>query len=703
MADREWSLRKKIVLTGLALSSAPVVLPPLMFFSAVGFVFAVPFGVAFIGYACTAKVLNSLLRRKQEKAPLMAIKGEVESDKKVWEDTIRPGKRIKWEDMHLEEIHDAEENYEDERESPVSGKEEDGKRIEEKCEEREGLEGERRKEREVKSEKKPVSAEGARKGEGKFSQEQGGELKDYSTEKKKDESEDLEEMSDGERVPVKGEREALGKLSEEQSVELKESNKGEKYERADPEQLRPSEGAAATVKGREKEDGGESTEEEGSSKMEDYTEERNKYVMIVSEKQAPEPDEPKKKLDEAHGIKEGPATFTLQPVHGENKDHTTIVSEEPSAPMLQKNGHGDVTEPCPDIYCYSALPYPSESKETAEVGNPQSTRVFENGHGSLREPSRGVLDYSSLPESPKQKVIVSEMGSLTDYTSTMGDISALTTNELISTTGDLSVDTMNKRGDDTVDFPIKSQSVVHTESIPGGKPVSEEKAIASEMVSLTDDYTSVMGSISALTTNEYISTIGDLSVDSMNKRGDGTADFPVKSDGHTESILGGKLVSEEQKEIASEMVSLTDDCTSTMDDISTLTTKKYISTTGDPSIDTINRRGDDTGGFPVEFQSYQSGAHTESIPGRKPKSESIPGGKPVSEEDLYNEEVIWEQIEAMRAIVGYKGVIHASCLEELKALYVFTGVEPLASFKDTPDLMELNDKLRFLKSVVGVK
>lgn len=75
----------------------------------------------------------------------------------------------------------------------------------------------------------------------------------------------------------------------------------------------------------------------------------------------------------------------------------------------------------------------------------------------------------------------------------------------------------------------------------------------------------------------------------------------------------------------------------------------------------------------------------------------------IEDQEIYGEEKIWQQIEAMRKIVGYKAKLQASCIEELKALYLFTGVEPPASFKDTSDLVELNNKLRFLMSVVGVK
>ncbi|XP_010674689.2 uncharacterized protein LOC104890795 [Beta vulgaris subsp. vulgaris] len=67
------------------------------------------------------------------------------------------------------------------------------------------------------------------------------------------------------------------------------------------------------------------------------------------------------------------------------------------------------------------------------------------------------------------------------------------------------------------------------------------------------------------------------------------------------------------------------------------------------------------------------------------------------------EEKIWEQINAMRTIVGYTTTPQPSYAEELKALYVFTGVEPPASSKNPADLADINEKLHFLMSIVGVK
>lgn len=57
----------------------------------------------------------------------------------------------------------------------------------------------------------------------------------------------------------------------------------------------------------------------------------------------------------------------------------------------------------------------------------------------------------------------------------------------------------------------------------------------------------------------------------------------------------------------------------------------------------------------------------------------------------------------MRLIVGYKAARQPSFSEELKALYMFTGVKPPSVFEDSVDIAGAEDKLCFLMSVVGVK
>ncbi|KAK1410417.1 hypothetical protein QVD17_36954 [Tagetes erecta] len=66
-----------------------------------------------------------------------------------------------------------------------------------------------------------------------------------------------------------------------------------------------------------------------------------------------------------------------------------------------------------------------------------------------------------------------------------------------------------------------------------------------------------------------------------------------------------------------------------------------------------------------------------------------------------DDERMWEKIIAMRRIVGYKAPSEATCIGELKALYVFTGVEPPA-LSDEGD-SDLDDKLNFLMAIIGVK
>ncbi|PIA35890.1 hypothetical protein AQUCO_03400050v1 [Aquilegia coerulea] len=74
-----------------------------------------------------------------------------------------------------------------------------------------------------------------------------------------------------------------------------------------------------------------------------------------------------------------------------------------------------------------------------------------------------------------------------------------------------------------------------------------------------------------------------------------------------------------------------------------------------------------------------------------------------SKEVLYSEEKMWELIDAMRKIVGYKAAIQPTFADELKALYIFTGVEPPIPFEDQLDLVEANDKIRLLMAIIGVK
>ncbi|CDY16388.1 BnaA02g11920D [Brassica napus] len=75
-------------------------------------------------------------------------------------------------------------------------------------------------------------------------------------------------------------------------------------------------------------------------------------------------------------------------------------------------------------------------------------------------------------------------------------------------------------------------------------------------------------------------------------------------------------------------------------------------------------------------------------------------------ESVYSEEKIWEKMEELRKVVGYSVARSATYAEELKALYVFTGVvEPPQSSlmnQDSHDIANVCVRLRFLMSVIGI-
>lgn len=54
-------LGKKILITGFVISSVPLVLPPLVVISAIGFAVSVPSGIVLASYACTEKLMNKFL------------------------------------------------------------------------------------------------------------------------------------------------------------------------------------------------------------------------------------------------------------------------------------------------------------------------------------------------------------------------------------------------------------------------------------------------------------------------------------------------------------------------------------------------------------------------------------------------------------------------------------------------------------------
>ncbi|KAL2325282.1 hypothetical protein Fmac_024340 [Flemingia macrophylla] len=75
-----------------------------------------------------------------------------------------------------------------------------------------------------------------------------------------------------------------------------------------------------------------------------------------------------------------------------------------------------------------------------------------------------------------------------------------------------------------------------------------------------------------------------------------------------------------------------------------------------------------------------------------------------SQEVVVHEDNIRKQINVIRKIVGYEGTKQATCAEELKALYIFTGVKPPTSLNENSSALdEIQEKLHFLMSILGIK
>ncbi|KAK8639209.1 hypothetical protein V6N13_137601 [Hibiscus sabdariffa] len=68
-----WVLRlgRKVLVTGIVISCAPLVLPPIMAISAVGLVCSVPYGVLLVSYACTKTLMSRLLPMPSPSPPLL--------------------------------------------------------------------------------------------------------------------------------------------------------------------------------------------------------------------------------------------------------------------------------------------------------------------------------------------------------------------------------------------------------------------------------------------------------------------------------------------------------------------------------------------------------------------------------------------------------------------------------------------------------
>lgn len=86
---------KKVVMAGIVLSSAPVLLPPMLLVSAIGVAMSVPSGVVLASYACTHKLMTKLL-------PLPAYNLQQQQEQEEEDDGYEPAEMRMSEDIKNE-------------------------------------------------------------------------------------------------------------------------------------------------------------------------------------------------------------------------------------------------------------------------------------------------------------------------------------------------------------------------------------------------------------------------------------------------------------------------------------------------------------------------------------------------------------------------------------------------------------------------
>ncbi|EHA8588669.1 hypothetical protein COCNU_scaffold006206G000020 [Cocos nucifera] len=111
-----WSLGKKVAIAGAAISCAPVVIPPLLFFSTLGLAVAFPFGVYLASFTCTDLLMRSLLspppqeQEQEEEEEFFEPEEEMESEgeeKEVLEEKEKEEENVPQLDHDIEEKGDG--------------------------------------------------------------------------------------------------------------------------------------------------------------------------------------------------------------------------------------------------------------------------------------------------------------------------------------------------------------------------------------------------------------------------------------------------------------------------------------------------------------------------------------------------------------------------------------------------------------------
>ncbi|KAL7148491.1 hypothetical protein ABFS83_06G181500 [Erythranthe nasuta] len=117
----------------------------------------------------------------------------------------------------------------------------------------------------------------------------------------------------------------------------------------------------------------------------------------------------------------------------------------------------------------------------------------------------------------------------------------------------------------------------------------------------------------------------------------------------------------------------------------------------------LNETSDVTNGGTISYKS----ATVVVVATDTAEGNSVKIASDDSVEGMRDEEEIWKKIDAIRVIVGFKAPRRASYFEELKAMYIFTGIEPpldlTMDHSSSDSGADFRNKLRFLMSVIGLK
>uniref|UniRef100_A0A5B7CCP1 Putative myb-like protein X n=1 Tax=Davidia involucrata TaxID=16924 RepID=A0A5B7CCP1_DAVIN len=574
--DRWLGLGKKIVITGIVISSAPLVLPPLVVISAIGFAFSVPFGVIFGSYACTEKLMSKLL--PGPKPSLMLEYGTVSTNEdEEEEETVGFGGEV---DMGKEEV--------EQKDDTKGGVEMRIELVEKGSEENQ--------------------AELLREDDEDFVQ-QG---------VQKDENEPMEDVD--ESVKEEGYEEDVG-------VYL------------DSEDKEPLEGVDVKIEGMEEEG------EEG---------------LLIEES----------KGDQLSGVFEKDEQESMEEVIESVKEDQGY--EENVGKYLDREDKD-----------------PLEGIDVKIEGNVDSTTVKDDelpGLAEEREQNnvRRVDEIEKLCEDKKVR-LGKVSGEMKGKQEESGNEAIPKENEMREMRNEANVDIV----------PKEVKLVGEVEDIIEGNRDGKnfDNTLEIEKTIADSNGRRLGGVVGSVVEEEQKPVVDKKAVMQRTRAKDHIApdvDKGLQFEREKENVIHSNA---DLREIADESgLDLFDERNEAGDQYSYIVyenpeeNENASDIAAEGSVDFLELPA--SAGLP---QSKHAGITSET-------DTAIPSNKV-----LLNEEKIWEQIDALRTILGYKDAPHRTCIEELKALYIFTGVEPPASFKVPSDLVEVNDKLLFLMSIVGVK